>query len=79
VYLVSHFTQKILGFDPSFCRIKLNTMQNFWQKGIPSSFWILASKGKKKSLHPPHEKFGILDETEHTQENFGILYFIIPK
>jgi hypothetical protein len=24
-------------------------MQNFWQKGIHSPFWILASRGKKKS------------------------------
>jgi hypothetical protein len=49
VCLVPHFTQKILGFGPSFCKIKLNTMQNFWQKGIHSPFWILASRGKKKS------------------------------
>jgi hypothetical protein len=71
-----------LGFDPSFCKIELNTIQNFWQKGIHSLFWILASRGKKKkpkSSHPSHEKFGILDGTKHTHENFGILYFIIPK
>jgi hypothetical protein len=24
-----HFTQKILGFGPLFCRMELNTMQNF--------------------------------------------------
>jgi hypothetical protein len=37
-------------------------------------------KAKKlKSSHSPHEKFGILDVTKHTHENFGILYFIIPK
>jgi hypothetical protein len=65
--------------------MELNTMQNFWQKGIHSSFWILASRGKKKkakkpkSSHPSHEKFGILDGTKHTHENFGILHFIIPK
>jgi hypothetical protein len=34
---------------------------------------------KPKSPHPPHEKFGILDRTKHTYENFGILHFIIPK
>jgi hypothetical protein len=47
-------------------------MQNFWQKGIHSPFWILASRGKKKpkSPHLPHEKFGILDGTKHTRENF---------
>jgi hypothetical protein len=63
--------------------MELNTMQNFWQKGIHSPFWILASRGKKakklKSPHPPHEKFGILDRTKHTHKNFSILYFIIPK
>jgi hypothetical protein len=34
---------------------------------------------KPKSSHPPHEKFGILDGTKHTHENFGILHFIIPN
>jgi hypothetical protein len=53
--------------------MELNTMQNFWQKGIHSPFWILASRGQKKA------KFGILDGTKHTHENFGILHFIIPK
>jgi hypothetical protein len=28
--------------------MELNTMQNFWQKGIHSPFWILASRGQKK-------------------------------
>jgi hypothetical protein len=28
--------------------MELNTMQTFWQKGIHSPFWILASRGKKK-------------------------------
>jgi hypothetical protein len=64
--------------------MELNTMQNFWQKCIYSPFWILASRGQKKpknqkNSHPPHEKFGILDGTKHTHENFGILHFIIPK
>jgi hypothetical protein len=81
--LVSHFTQNFLGFGPSFCKMELNTMQNFWQKGIYSPFWILVSKGKKKkkpkNSHPLHEKFGILGGTKHNHENFGILYFIIPK
>jgi hypothetical protein len=49
VCLVLHFTQKILGFGPSFCRMKLNTMQKIWQKGIHFLFWILASRGKKKA------------------------------
>jgi hypothetical protein len=34
---------------------------------------------KKKNPHPPHEKFDILDETKHTHEIFGILYFIVSK
>jgi hypothetical protein len=32
--------------------MELNTMQKFWQKGIHSPFWILASKGKKKPKKP---------------------------
>jgi hypothetical protein len=36
-------------------------------------------KKKLKSPHTPHEKFGILDGTKYTHENFGILHFIIPK
>jgi hypothetical protein len=27
-----------LGFGPSFYKMELNTMQNFWQKGINSPF-----------------------------------------
>jgi hypothetical protein len=33
--------------------MELNTMQIFWQKGIHSPFWILASRGKKKKA-PTH-------------------------
>jgi hypothetical protein len=29
--------------------MELNTMQNFWQNDIHSPFWILASRGQKKS------------------------------
>jgi hypothetical protein len=64
--------------------MKLNIIQNFWQKKY--LFFILnfglkrPKKAKKpKSLHPPHEKFGILDGTKYTHENFDILHFIIPK
>jgi hypothetical protein len=49
VGLVSHFTQKNLGFGPSFCKMELNIMQNFWQKGIYSPFWIFALRGQKKA------------------------------
>jgi hypothetical protein len=64
--------------------MELNTIQNFWQKGIHSLFWNLASTGQKKAKkpkisHPPHEKFSILDETKHIHKNFSILHFIIPK
>jgi hypothetical protein len=34
---------------------------------------------KPKSPNPPHEKFSILNGTKHTHENFGILYFTIPR
>jgi hypothetical protein len=43
------FHQNFLVFDPSFCRIELNTIQLFLVKRYHSSFWILASKGKKKA------------------------------
>jgi hypothetical protein len=41
-------------------------------------------KREKKSQNdkkpsPPHEKFGILDETKYIHGIFGILHFIIPK
>jgi hypothetical protein len=59
-------------------------MQNFWQKVsiLHFGFWPQEAKKKvkkQKSPHPPHEKFGILDGTKHTHENFGILHFIISK
>jgi hypothetical protein len=28
-------------------------MQNFWQKGVNSPFWILISRGKKKKAKKP--------------------------
>jgi hypothetical protein len=34
--------------------MELNTMQNFWQKGIHSSFWILASREKKSQKAIAH-------------------------
>jgi hypothetical protein len=30
-------------------------------------------KKQKKNLHPPHEKFDILDGTKYTHKIFGIL------
>jgi hypothetical protein len=46
----SFHSKKILDFGSSFCRIELNIMQNFWQNGIHSPFWILALRSQKKKL-----------------------------
>jgi len=56
--LVPLLFQKKLGFGSSFCIMELNTMQVFWQKGGYSPFWILASRGQKRSKRAsrgPHE------------------------
>jgi len=45
--LVPFLFQKILGFGSSFCIMKLNTMQIFWQKGGYSSFWTFGLKRPK--------------------------------
>jgi hypothetical protein len=79
--LVPHFTHKILGFGSSFYKMNLNIMQNFWQKGIHSPFWILTSRDKKKrakklkSPYPSREKFGISDGTKHTHKIFWHFIF----
>ena len=59
-------------------------MQNFWQKGGYSPFWILASrdqKNPKRASRGSHEgnEFCILDEAKHDLENFGILHSTIPN
>jgi hypothetical protein len=57
----------------------------FLVKKYPSSILDFGLKRQKKkakkpkSSHPTYKKFGILNETKHTHENFGILHFIIPK
>jgi hypothetical protein len=56
----------------------------FLAKRYPFSILDFGLKRKKKpkelkSHHPPYEKFGILDGTKHTHENFSILHIIIPK
>jgi hypothetical protein len=53
VCLVPYFTQKILGFGSSFCRMELNAMQNFWQKRYPFSILDFGLKRKKKTPHLP--------------------------
>jgi hypothetical protein len=53
VCLVPHFTQNFLGFGPSFCKIELNTIQNFLVKRYPFSildFGLKRSKKKAKKL-----------------------------
>jgi hypothetical protein len=50
--LVSHFTEKFLGFGPLFCKIELNTMQIFLAKMYPFSildFGLTRQKKKAKS------------------------------
>jgi hypothetical protein len=65
--------------------MKLNTVKNLAKNVsiLHFGFWPQEAKKKRakkpKSSYPPHEKFGILDGTKHTHENFGILHFIIPK
>jgi hypothetical protein len=51
-----HFTfciswpKNFLGFGPLFCRMKLNTVQKFWQKGIHSPFWPQERKKKPSPI-----------------------------
>jgi hypothetical protein len=59
-------------------------MQKFLQKVsiLYFGFWsqeVKKKARKPKSSRPPYEKFGILDRTKHTHENFSILHFIVPK
>jgi hypothetical protein len=66
--------------------MKLNTMQNFWQKGIHSPFWILASRGQNSQKAPTHpmKNFAFWMELNTPIKNLacishskvvGILYF----
>jgi len=41
------FFPKKIGFWFIILQNGTNTIQNFWQKGSYSSFWILASRGQK--------------------------------
>jgi hypothetical protein len=54
VCLVSHFTQKKLGFGLSFYRVEQNIIQTFWQEEIHKKFGIL------DGIKHTHENFGIL-------------------
>jgi hypothetical protein len=78
------FYLKNFGFWPIILQNGTKYHANFLAKRYPFSildFGLKRSKKAKtsKSPHPPYEKFGILDGTKHTHENFGILHFIIPK
>jgi hypothetical protein len=80
--LVPHFIQKFLGFGPLFCKMELNTMQNFWKKVFILHFGFWSQEAKKKSqkaLTHPMKNLAFLDGTKHTHKNFGILYFFIPN
>jgi hypothetical protein len=82
VCLVSNFTQISFGFWPIILQNETKHNVNFLAKRYPFSILDFGLRGKKKgqkALTHPHKKFGILDETKHTHENFGILHFIIPK
>jgi hypothetical protein len=48
VCLVLHFTQKILGFGPSFYRMELNTMQKILAKRYLFSILDFGLKRQKK-------------------------------
>jgi hypothetical protein len=78
----SPFYPKKFGFWPI---ILLNVTKHhvrFLAKRYPFSildFGLKKPKKKAKKPPPTHEKFGILDGTKHTHENFGILHFIITK
>jgi hypothetical protein len=80
----SPFFSKNFRFSPTILQNRTKHHAKFLTKRY--SFSILdfglkrPKKAKKpKSSHPPHKKFGILDGTKHTYENFDILHFIIPK
>jgi hypothetical protein len=80
----SLFFPKNFGFWPIILQNGTKHHAKFLAKRYPFSildFGLKRPKKKKKpkSPHPPHEKFGILDGTKYTHENFGILHFIIPK
>jgi hypothetical protein len=72
--LVPIFSQKFLGFDPSFCKMELNTMQKNWQKDSYSLFWKTQNEPQESRLHD-NNKFCILDVTKHDFGNFGIFVF----
>jgi len=49
VYL-PFFLKFFLGIGTLFCKMKLNTMQNFWQKGSYSPFWIGLKRQKNSAF-----------------------------
>jgi hypothetical protein len=81
----SSFHPKNFGFWPIILQNGTKHHAKFLAKRYPFSILDFGVKRAKKKAkkpkipHPPHEKFGILDGTKRTHENFGILHFIIPK
>jgi hypothetical protein len=76
------FHPKVFEFWPIILQHETKYHTKFLAKKYSFSildFGLKRAKKEPKSPYSPHEKFGILDETKHTHENFGILYFIIPK
>jgi hypothetical protein len=82
VCLIFHFTQKNFRFCPIILQNENKHHAKFLAKRYPFSildFGLKRQKKKLKSAHSPHEKFDILDETQHTHKNLDILYLIISK
>jgi hypothetical protein len=80
----SPFLSKNFGFWSTILQNETKHHAKFLPKKYPFSILDFGLKKPKKtkkpkSSHPPHEKFGILNGTKHTYENFGILHFIISK
>jgi hypothetical protein len=62
--------------------MELNTMHFFLQKGIYSPFWILASRGQKKSqkaLTHPMKNLTFWIELNTSIKILTFLHFIVPK
>jgi hypothetical protein len=74
----SPFHPKNFGFWSTILQNGTKHHANFLAKRYQFSILDFGAK-KLKSPHPPHKKFGFLDGTKHTHENFDILHFIIPK
>jgi hypothetical protein len=80
----SPFHPKIFGFWSIILQNRTKHHAKFLAKRYSFSvldFGLKRSKKPKSQKVLTHhmKKFGILDGTKHTYENFGILHFIISK